>query len=86
MDTFLTAFVRFTRCYCASYTMPCLPLGFLLRECLGDAHEPCDCETWKMWLQKVSEMKPEERRNSRLYCVVLPDRAFNQMTSACINV
>ncbi|XP_009292721.1 ankyrin repeat and IBR domain-containing protein 1 isoform X2 [Danio rerio] len=29
-------------------------------ECLGDAHEPCDCETWKMWLQKVSEMKPEE--------------------------
>ncbi|XP_051949253.1 ankyrin repeat and IBR domain-containing protein 1-like isoform X1 [Xyrauchen texanus] len=29
-------------------------------ECLCDAHEPCDCETWKMWLQKVSEMKPEE--------------------------
>ncbi|XP_065146964.1 ankyrin repeat and IBR domain-containing protein 1 isoform X2 [Paramisgurnus dabryanus] len=29
-------------------------------ECLGDAHEPCDCETWKMWLQKVSDMKPEE--------------------------
>ncbi|XP_030605213.1 ankyrin repeat and IBR domain-containing protein 1 [Archocentrus centrarchus] len=29
-------------------------------ECRGEAHEPCDCETWKMWLQKVSEMKPEE--------------------------
>lgn len=29
-------------------------------ECLGDAHEPCDCQTWKNWLQKVSEMKPEE--------------------------
>ncbi|KAA0710337.1 Ankyrin repeat and IBR domain-containing protein 1 [Triplophysa tibetana] len=29
-------------------------------ECLGDAHEPCDCDTWKMWLQKVSEMRPEE--------------------------
>uniref|UniRef100_A0AAX7TM04 RBR-type E3 ubiquitin transferase n=1 Tax=Astatotilapia calliptera TaxID=8154 RepID=A0AAX7TM04_ASTCA len=28
--------------------------------CQGEAHEPCDCETWKMWLQKVSEMKPEE--------------------------
>uniref|UniRef100_A0A8B9LFT0 Ankyrin repeat and IBR domain-containing protein 1 n=1 Tax=Astyanax mexicanus TaxID=7994 RepID=A0A8B9LFT0_ASTMX len=28
--------------------------------CLGEAHEPCDCQTWKMWLQKVSEMKPEE--------------------------
>ncbi|KAJ8409824.1 hypothetical protein AAFF_G00218830 [Aldrovandia affinis] len=29
-------------------------------ECLGEAHEPCDCQTWKMWLHKVSEMKPEE--------------------------
>ncbi|XP_028841127.1 ankyrin repeat and IBR domain-containing protein 1 [Denticeps clupeoides] len=29
-------------------------------ECKGEAHEPCDCQTWKMWLQKVSEMKPEE--------------------------
>nr|XP_023667558.1 ankyrin repeat and IBR domain-containing protein 1 [Paramormyrops kingsleyae] len=29
-------------------------------ECLGEAHEPCDCQTWNMWLQKVSEMKPEE--------------------------
>uniref|UniRef100_A0AAR2L1E8 Ankyrin repeat and IBR domain-containing protein 1 n=1 Tax=Pygocentrus nattereri TaxID=42514 RepID=A0AAR2L1E8_PYGNA len=29
-------------------------------ECRGEAHEPCDCQTWKMWLQKVSDMKPEE--------------------------
>ncbi|KAJ7396786.1 Ankyrin repeat and IBR domain-containing protein 1 [Pitangus sulphuratus] len=29
-------------------------------ECLGEAHEPCDCQTWKDWLQKISEMKPEE--------------------------
>ncbi|XP_076006376.1 ankyrin repeat and IBR domain-containing protein 1 [Genypterus blacodes] len=29
-------------------------------ECQGEAHEPCDCETWKFWLQKVSEMRPEE--------------------------
>ncbi|XP_061110577.1 ankyrin repeat and IBR domain-containing protein 1-like isoform X1 [Conger conger] len=29
-------------------------------ECRGEAHEPCDCQTWKMWLQKVSEMRPEE--------------------------
>uniref|UniRef100_A0A3Q1BNI2 Ankyrin repeat and IBR domain-containing protein 1 n=1 Tax=Amphiprion ocellaris TaxID=80972 RepID=A0A3Q1BNI2_AMPOC len=28
--------------------------------CQGEAHEPCDCETWKLWLQKVNEMKPEE--------------------------
>ncbi|XP_028606595.2 ankyrin repeat and IBR domain-containing protein 1 isoform X5 [Podarcis muralis] len=32
-------------------------------ECLGEAHEPCDCETWKNWLQKITEMKPEERKN-----------------------
>lgn len=40
-------------------------IGFLCvlrehRECKGEAHEPCDCETWKMWLKKVAEMKPEE--------------------------
>ncbi|XP_019730761.1 ankyrin repeat and IBR domain-containing protein 1 [Hippocampus comes] len=29
-------------------------------ECLGEAHEPCDCHMWKNWLQKVTEMKPEE--------------------------
>ncbi|XP_023580423.1 ankyrin repeat and IBR domain-containing protein 1 [Trichechus manatus latirostris] len=29
-------------------------------ECLGEAHEPCDCPTWKNWLQKITEMKPEE--------------------------
>lgn len=32
------------------------------RECLGEAHEPCDCQTWKNWLQKITEMKPEERK------------------------
>ncbi|KAM4633718.1 ankyrin repeat and IBR domain-containing protein 1-like isoform 2-T2 [Polymixia lowei] len=29
-------------------------------ECQGEAHEPCDCETWKMWLQKVTEMRPQD--------------------------
>uniref|UniRef100_H2TC11 Ankyrin repeat and IBR domain-containing protein 1 n=1 Tax=Takifugu rubripes TaxID=31033 RepID=H2TC11_TAKRU len=29
-------------------------------ECKGEAHEPCDCDIWKLWLQKVSEMRPEE--------------------------
>ncbi|XP_061677291.1 ankyrin repeat and IBR domain-containing protein 1-like isoform X1 [Syngnathoides biaculeatus] len=29
-------------------------------ECQGEAHEPCDCDVWKLWLQKVNEMKPEE--------------------------
>lgn len=35
----------------------------MFRECLGEAHEPCDCQTWKDWLQKISEMKPEERKS-----------------------
>lgn len=38
------------------------------RECQGEAHEPCDCETWKMWLQKVSEMRPEECECLLLFC------------------
>ncbi|XP_037640320.1 ankyrin repeat and IBR domain-containing protein 1-like [Sebastes umbrosus] len=29
-------------------------------ECQGEAHEPCDCDTWKLWLQKVTEMRPDE--------------------------
>uniref|UniRef100_A0A8C4YZ13 RBR-type E3 ubiquitin transferase n=1 Tax=Gadus morhua TaxID=8049 RepID=A0A8C4YZ13_GADMO len=29
-------------------------------ECQGEAHEPCDCDVWKLWLQKVSEMRPQE--------------------------
>lgn len=82
-DMFLTGFMRIL--HSASKHHSCLSLGFLLRECLGDAHEPCDCETWKMWLQKVSEMKPEECRNPRLltflkfriYCSSRPAPLFN---------
>lgn len=40
------------------------------RECQGEAHEPCDCETWKMWLQKVNEMKPEECECLLLFCLL----------------
>lgn len=40
------------------FPLPLVSLSF--RECRGEAHEPCDCETWKLWLQKVTEMKPEE--------------------------
>uniref|UniRef100_A0A8K9XCC0 Ankyrin repeat and IBR domain-containing protein 1 n=1 Tax=Oncorhynchus mykiss TaxID=8022 RepID=A0A8K9XCC0_ONCMY len=29
-------------------------------ECQGEAHEPCDCQTWKMWLAEVTEMRPQE--------------------------
>lgn len=37
-----------------------IPVYVFARECKGEAHEPCDCETWKLWLQKVTEMRPEE--------------------------
>lgn len=39
------------------------------RECLGEAHEPCDCQMWRNWLQKVTEMKPEERKSMNLQCL-----------------
>lgn len=39
----------------------------LCRECKGEAHEPCDCDIWKLWLHKVSEMRPEERKYQLLF-------------------
>ncbi|XP_022102326.1 ankyrin repeat and IBR domain-containing protein 1-like isoform X2 [Acanthaster planci] len=29
-------------------------------DCSGDAHEPCCCENWKKWQDKIAEIKPEE--------------------------
>ncbi|XP_060938025.1 ankyrin repeat and IBR domain-containing protein 1-like [Limanda limanda] len=29
-------------------------------ECQGEAHEPCDCDTWKLWQQEVTEMRPQD--------------------------
>ncbi|XP_038072929.1 ankyrin repeat and IBR domain-containing protein 1-like [Patiria miniata] len=29
-------------------------------DCSGDAHEPCCCENWKKWMDKIAEIKPEE--------------------------
>lgn len=48
-------------CHNALATL-CSPFNTLpiCRECLGEAHEPCDCQMWRNWLQKVTEMKPEE--------------------------
>ncbi|XP_029650318.1 ankyrin repeat and IBR domain-containing protein 1 isoform X2 [Octopus sinensis] len=28
--------------------------------CLGEAHEPCCCDNWKQWHQKIAEIKPEQ--------------------------
>lgn len=28
-------------------------------ECLEESHEPCSCENWTKWFQKISEVKPE---------------------------
>nr|KAG5714730.1 hypothetical protein BaRGS_000218 [Batillaria attramentaria] len=29
-------------------------------ECQGEAHEPCSCENWIKWQQKIADIKPEE--------------------------
>ncbi|KAI8776004.1 ankyrin repeat and IBR domain-containing protein 1 [Biomphalaria glabrata] len=28
-------------------------------ECLEESHEPCSCDNWTKWFQKISEIKPE---------------------------
>ncbi|CAG5115366.1 unnamed protein product [Candidula unifasciata] len=28
-------------------------------ECLEESHEPCSCENWSRWFQKINEVKPE---------------------------
>ncbi|TKS88422.1 Ankyrin repeat and IBR domain-containing protein 1 [Collichthys lucidus] len=42
-------------------------------ECLGEAHEPCDCQMWRNWLQKVTEMKPEECKSVPCFQCVTQD-------------
>jgi hypothetical protein len=34
----------------------------ILRDCLGEAHEPSSCDNWNKWFQKISEIKPEESK------------------------
>lgn len=29
-------------------------------ECQGEAHEPCSCENWVKWQQKIADVRPEE--------------------------
>ncbi|XP_060081495.1 ankyrin repeat and IBR domain-containing protein 1-like [Ylistrum balloti] len=29
-------------------------------DCGGEAHEPCSCENWTKWHQKIAEVKPEQ--------------------------
>jgi len=31
--------------------------------CLGEAHEPCNCETWQKWLKKVDEINPNKAKD-----------------------
>lgn len=52
----------FFSCLSASHLTPPISGSVCVysRECQGEAHEPCDCDTWKLWLQKVTEMRPEE--------------------------
>ena len=34
-------------------------VGWLLRECGGEPHEPCGCELWAQWLEHVQTMQPK---------------------------
>ena len=42
----------------ATNSIICLTL--IDRMCLGEAHEPCNCETWQKWLKKVDEINPNK--------------------------
>lgn len=33
-------------------------------ECSGDAHEPCSCDKWNEWHQRITDVKPEESKSS----------------------
>lgn len=38
----------------------CIVAYFPPRECQGEAHEPCSCENWVKWQQKIADIKPEK--------------------------
>ncbi len=52
---------------------------FCSRECLGEAHEPASCDSWKKWHQKIAEIKPEERE-----CVVILIEKYDQKISTVV--
>lgn len=58
-------------------------LSVYSRECQGEAHEPCDCEIWKLWLQKVSEMRPEECEYWHEFFICSFILLFQSHVSAC---
>ncbi|ESO82483.1 hypothetical protein LOTGIDRAFT_134513 [Lottia gigantea] len=35
-------------------------------ECLNEAHEPCSCDNWKKWYEKVAEVKPEQMSGTEI--------------------
>ena len=41
-----------------------LSLFFSTRDCLGEPHDPCSCENWKKWMEKISEIQPERCKDS----------------------
>ncbi|XP_014667038.1 PREDICTED: uncharacterized protein LOC106808723 [Priapulus caudatus] len=42
-----------------SHAVDCGVGHFFCWECLGEAHEPCSCQDWVDWFQKISDVKPE---------------------------
>ncbi|XP_064646454.1 ankyrin repeat and IBR domain-containing protein 1-like isoform X2 [Lineus longissimus] len=47
-----------------SHAVDCGNGHYFCWECLGDAHEPCSCEHWNKWFEKIQEVKPEELTNT----------------------
>ncbi|CAH1394062.1 unnamed protein product [Nezara viridula] len=43
-----------------SHAVDCGSGHFFCWECLGEAHAPSNCQDWRNWLQKISQVRPEE--------------------------
>ncbi|XP_066909118.1 ankyrin repeat and IBR domain-containing protein 1 [Halyomorpha halys] len=43
-----------------SHAVDCGSGHFFCWECLGEAHAPSSCHDWRNWLQKISQVRPEE--------------------------
>ncbi|XP_025093474.1 uncharacterized protein LOC112563582 isoform X2 [Pomacea canaliculata] len=43
-----------------SRSVDCGAAHYFCWECQGEAHEPCSCENWVKWQQKIADIKPEK--------------------------
>ncbi|OQV24034.1 Ankyrin repeat and IBR domain-containing protein 1 [Hypsibius exemplaris] len=47
-----------------SHAVDCGNGHYFCWECSGDAHEPCSCDKWTEWHQRIIDVKPEEIRGT----------------------